>query len=304
MTDITIGTTTAVSTYAPSLSNENGQITTTSTQVAQHFGKTHKSVLRAIKNLECSAEYRERNFAPTVETRANPSGGAPIESPAYRLTRDGFVFLAMGFTGKEAAQWKEAYITAFNKMEAELVKLQQPRIAYSVQPTDTLSAAQAEQLRLIFKEKCDTLPQTEQAGFMTKGWSKLKSHFGVAYRKIEQREFSEALSLATRHTADWTTIAQLTQPTEREPQMNLDVKTLTGMIHGGMIDPRALMDIAYAVNQQQFKTASANKNRGYGQEVADKIHGLSSADLHIITTAATMEMWLRTPAPQKEVALA
>lgn len=39
------------------------------------------------------------------------------------ITRDGFVFLAMGFTGKEAAQWKEAYIEAFNAMEAAL---QQP----------------------------------------------------------------------------------------------------------------------------------------------------------------------------------
>lgn len=28
----------------------------------------------------------------------------------------------MGFTGKEAARWKEAYIAAFNAMEAELAK--------------------------------------------------------------------------------------------------------------------------------------------------------------------------------------
>jgi phage regulator Rha-like protein len=38
----------------------------------------------------------------------------------YRITRDGFTFLCMGFTGAEAAKWKEAYINAFNEMEAAL----------------------------------------------------------------------------------------------------------------------------------------------------------------------------------------
>lgn len=38
----------------------------------------------------------------------------------YYLTRDGFTFLAMGFTGKVAAKFKEAYIEAFNDMERRL----------------------------------------------------------------------------------------------------------------------------------------------------------------------------------------
>jgi len=42
------------------------------------------------------------------------------EYTEYQITKDGFVFLAMGFTGKKAAQFKEAYITAFNDMEAQL----------------------------------------------------------------------------------------------------------------------------------------------------------------------------------------
>ncbi|MCO4240854.1 Rha family transcriptional regulator [Acidovorax facilis] len=107
----------------PELSTDDGVVTTTSIQLAEHFGKRHNDVLRAIRNLlaEMPAD-RQRNFARTVETRANPSGGAPIPSPCYRITRDGFTLLAMGFTGKEALQWKLAYIDAFNKMEAELQK--------------------------------------------------------------------------------------------------------------------------------------------------------------------------------------
>jgi phage regulator Rha-like protein len=38
----------------------------------------------------------------------------------YRLTRDGFVFLTMGFTGAKAAQFKQWYIEEFNRMEAAL----------------------------------------------------------------------------------------------------------------------------------------------------------------------------------------
>jgi phage regulator Rha-like protein len=39
----------------------------------------------------------------------------------YYVTRDGFAFLAMGFTGKKAAQFKERYIAAFNAMEKKLM---------------------------------------------------------------------------------------------------------------------------------------------------------------------------------------
>ena len=36
------------------------------------------------------------------------------------MTKDGFMFLVMGFTGKKAAQIKEAYINAFNQMSTKL----------------------------------------------------------------------------------------------------------------------------------------------------------------------------------------
>lgn len=102
----------------PQLAVVNGHATTTSLQVAKFFGKHHYRVLRAIENLACSSEFRHANFGETPYI--DPQNGQTY--PAYTITKDGFVFLAMGFTGKEAAQWKEAYITAFNAMEAELSK--------------------------------------------------------------------------------------------------------------------------------------------------------------------------------------
>lgn len=38
-----------------------------------------------------------------------------------RLTYDGFSFVVMGFTGKEAARWKVVYIVAFRTMAEELI---------------------------------------------------------------------------------------------------------------------------------------------------------------------------------------
>lgn len=72
-------------------------------------------MLRAISNLDCSAQFNERNFA-LVEYR-DAKGEA---RRSFNMTKDGFVFLVMGFTGKQAAQFKEAYIQRFNEMEAEL----------------------------------------------------------------------------------------------------------------------------------------------------------------------------------------
>ena len=61
--------------------------------------------------------------------RENPSGGAMIQSASYRITRDGFTLLAMGFTGKKALQFKVGYIAAFNAMAA-FIKNQRDGLRY------------------------------------------------------------------------------------------------------------------------------------------------------------------------------
>ncbi len=90
---------------------------TTSLIVAEAFEKQHKDVLRAINRLECSEEFNRRNFAPI--SYRDPQNR--LQS-AFNITRDGFSFLAMGFTGKKAAEFKEAFIDQFNKMEQTLLK--------------------------------------------------------------------------------------------------------------------------------------------------------------------------------------
>ncbi|EFF2070864.1 transcriptional regulator [Escherichia coli] len=99
----------------PDVTIENGRAVTTSVAVAEFFRKLHKNVIQKIEALECSSEFTGLNFKPSEYT---DSTGRKL--PMYQITKNGFVFLVMGFTGKKAAAFKEAYIAEFDRMEAEL----------------------------------------------------------------------------------------------------------------------------------------------------------------------------------------
>lgn len=97
------------------LQEKGGRVLVSSRDVARVFGKEHSNVLKAIRALECSSNFNEVNF-----NSVNYQDSKGETRPEILMTRDGFTFLAMGFTGEKAAQFKEAYIAAFNQMEARL----------------------------------------------------------------------------------------------------------------------------------------------------------------------------------------
>ncbi|WP_024305242.1 Rha family transcriptional regulator, partial [Campylobacter fetus] len=92
-----------------------GVLFATSLQIAQVFEREHKSVIRSIENLP-NDEFRRLNFVPSNQIRQN--GLFDKETKFYKITRDGFSLLVMGFTGEKAYKWKIEFINAFNKMEA------------------------------------------------------------------------------------------------------------------------------------------------------------------------------------------
>ncbi|ATZ30585.1 TPA: Rha family transcriptional regulator [Escherichia coli] len=102
----------------PDVTIENGRAVTTSVAIAEFFGKRHDNVIQKIKLLDCSPEFTALNFKVSEYT---DSTGRKL--PMYQITKNGFVFLVMGFTGKKAAAFKEAYIAEFDRMEAELYQL-------------------------------------------------------------------------------------------------------------------------------------------------------------------------------------
>lgn len=99
--------------------NASGVPITTSYLVAETFKKPHYQVLRDIDNLECSDCFRESNFVFSFKIREIANGGRK-EDRYCSITKDGFTFLAMGYTGKKAAEFKEKYIAAFNAMEQQI----------------------------------------------------------------------------------------------------------------------------------------------------------------------------------------
>ena len=93
---------------------ENNQMLVSSLEIAKKFGKEHKNVLQTIGNLVAeNSATKSMIYETSYENRGR-------QYPMYLMNRDGFSLLVMGFTGKEALDWKVKYIEAFNEMEKKL----------------------------------------------------------------------------------------------------------------------------------------------------------------------------------------
>ncbi len=96
---------------------KNDEAVCDSLQVAEKFGKRHDRVLRAIENLLLGLPKIEET--PKMFWKSfyiEEQNGQRY--PKYIMNRDGFSLLVMGFTGKDALEWKLQYIKAFNQMES------------------------------------------------------------------------------------------------------------------------------------------------------------------------------------------
>lgn len=97
------------------IQNPQGRDVTTSLIVSQVFGKEHSKVCRDIENLSCSASFNAANFGVIEYTDSRGR-----VQKAYQMTKDGFSFLVMGYTGDKAGEFKEQFINEFNKREMML----------------------------------------------------------------------------------------------------------------------------------------------------------------------------------------
>lgn len=104
----------------PRLFLNDGRPFATSLDVAAHFGKAHKHVLRDIDRLleDLGPDFGRSNFGPSSYLNQQNK-----QQRCFNLSRDGFTLLAMGSTGADAVSWKVRYLEAFNAMETELRRL-------------------------------------------------------------------------------------------------------------------------------------------------------------------------------------
>lgn len=105
---------------------KNQQAVTSSLQVAEVFEKQHKHVIEAIEAKIQSAENSAHYQKMFADGEYKDSRGR--KQRLYYMNRDGFSFIAFGFTGKKADAFKLKYIEAFNQMEKEI---QQPKLPTS-----------------------------------------------------------------------------------------------------------------------------------------------------------------------------
>ena len=107
------------------VSERKGVPVTTSRKIAKVFGKEHYNVLRDIESLDCSESFNAINFE-----LVNYKDKKGEKRPEYIITKDGFVFLVMGYRGRKAAAFKEAYIKRFNDMEDYIKSVQAAKMDY------------------------------------------------------------------------------------------------------------------------------------------------------------------------------
>lgn len=167
------------------------QVRTTSQKVAEAFGKQHKHVADKLRTIECSEQFLTANFsAVKFSHRGN-------EYDAWEMTKDGFMFLVMGFTGKKAARIKEAFINAFNAM-AEQICSQANNLKTKTALPNGLTLDQCDAIKALVKARAESCPKEKQGAAAIKCWSSIKSKFGCSYKEIAPEHFTEALSLVAR----------------------------------------------------------------------------------------------------------
>ncbi len=218
---------------SPKVSIHDGRAVTTSQAVAEFFGKQHKNVIQKIETLDCSPEFASAEFSAHVKNIQ--AGAVNRDSKYYEMTKDGFVFLVMGFTGKRAAAFKEAYIAEFNRMEAQL------RQPHSL-PTVHLTIEQQGAIKALVKSRVDALPQNKRAKAAISLWSALKSHFGVSYKAIAAEQFTDALSLVARLTLDGEALVPLTNRSRYHFPLECADPHDRGLANAWMT-PRVILDI-------------------------------------------------------------
>ncbi len=90
-----------------------------SLQVAEKFGKNHQHILEAIDKLTV-----ENSTVVEMFHKGTYKADNGHIYRKYLMNRDGFSLLVMGFTGKQAIEWKLQYIEAFNRMKTLLLQKQ------------------------------------------------------------------------------------------------------------------------------------------------------------------------------------
>lgn len=147
----------------------NDQVLTNSILVAEKFGKEHKHVLDAIRELiqGCAETSADPMFVETIYVNEQNRQ----EYPMFVMNRDGFTLLAMGFTGKKALKFKLDYIAAFNAMERSLKEIKTPQTYAEALRRLADEVEAKEQIQYQLEQKTEQLDESKE-WYSIKRWAK------------------------------------------------------------------------------------------------------------------------------------
>lgn len=155
-----------------------------SLDVAETFEKEHYHVLRDIKELECSEEFRLSNFGESSYRNTQNK-----KQPMYYMTRDGFTLLVMGYTGHKAMKFKEAYIKQFNAMEKQLKeKLVERQKGIAVRQALTKSIQQSNENERMHGHAYSTYTNCIYKVIFGKNAKQLREEYGID-KKANPRDY-------------------------------------------------------------------------------------------------------------------
>lgn len=159
----------------------------TSLDVAETFGKEHKNVLKDIRELECSEEFRRLNFEQSSYINTQNKN-----QPMYYMTRDGFTILAMGYTGEKAMHFKEAYIRQFNAMEKALIgKMREREKGIAVRQALTNAIKESQENERMHGHAYSTYTNVIYKTIFGKNANQLRDEYGIGKKDNLRDYFSQ-----------------------------------------------------------------------------------------------------------------
>lgn len=159
----------------------------TSLDVAETFGKRHDNVLKDIRGLECSGDFRLLNFEESYYINSQNK-----KQPMYYMTKDGFTILVMGYNGEKAMRFKEAYIKQFNAMEKVLLgKMKEREKGIAVRQALTKAIQQSSENERMHGHAYSTYTDVIYKSIFGRNAKQLREEFGITKKDNLRDCFSE-----------------------------------------------------------------------------------------------------------------
>lgn len=152
----------------------------------KQYTREHKAILRAIRDLKCSEEFRGEHFSPSnyIDSRGK-------KQPCMLMDKDGFSLLVMGFEDPKSMKFKEAYIKQFNAMEKALFdRIKEREKGIAVRQALTKALQQSNENERMHGHAYSTYTNLIYKSIFGKDAKRLREEYGISKKEELRNCFS------------------------------------------------------------------------------------------------------------------